>query len=269
MFVNYVVMPLLAFIILFPILWMLVVSLKTEAETYTTPLRWIPENPTLVNYETMWRELNFQQYFINTLIIASLTTLMAVSIAAPSAYGFSRFRFRGASVLGTFILSTQMLPRVILIVPYYIIMRSLGLLNTYPSLVLINVAFALPFSIWMLRGYFANIPSEIDEAALVDGCTPTQSFFKVILPLAMPGIVATAIFSFLVGWNEFLFALSLTTDKSMFTLTVGLSSLIGEYKTLWNELMAAAIVGSLPAMILYAFLERFLVQGLVAGATKG
>lgn len=266
---NVVVMPVLAVIMLFPILWMFAVSIKPEAETYSTPLTWIPQNPTLQNYWTMWSALDFQTYFLNTFIIAGSTTLFAVLLAAPAAYGFARYPFRGHGPLATFLLSTQMFPRVILIVPYFVIMRHLGLVNTYPALITIYIAFALPFCVWMLRGYFRSIPVEIDEAALIDGCGPLGAFFRVVLPLCLPGLVATAIFSFLVGWNEFLFALILTTTQDMYVITVGLASLIGEYKTHWNELMAAAIVGSLPAMILYAFLERYLVRGLTAGATKG
>lgn len=267
--VNVVVMPLLAFIVLFPILWMFSVSLKPEGETYSVPLTWIPSNPTWSNYVTMWQALDFQTYFFNTFVVAGTTTLLAIVVAAPAAYGFARYRFRGHGVLGNFLLSTQMFPRVILIVPYFIIMRHLGLINTYPALITIYLAFSLPFCVWMMRGYFRSIPHELDEAAFIDGCGPFGAFFRVVLPLCLPGLVATAIFSFLVGWNEFLFALILTTTKDMYVVTVGLSSLIGEYKTQWNELMAAAIVGSLPAMILYALLERYLVHGLTAGATKG
>ncbi len=266
---NAVVMPTIALVMLFPIMWMFVVSLKTEDETYATPLAWWPKNPTFNNYITMWQALDFDRYFLNTAIVAGFTTILSILVAAPAAYGFARFRFTGSAAMGTFLLSTQMFPRVILIVPYFIIMRHLGLINTYASLILIYISFALPFSIWMMRGYFAKLPVEIDEASLIDGNGPFGTFLRITLPLCLPGIVATAIFSFLVGWNEFLFALILTTEKEMSVVTVGLASLIGEYKTQWNEMMAAAIVGSLPAMVLYAALERYLVNGLASGATKG
>ncbi len=266
---NAVVMPTIALVMLFPIMWMFVVSLKTEDETYATPLAWWPKNPTFNNYITMWQALDFDRYFLNTAIVAGFTTILSILVAAPAAYGFARFRFTGSAAMGTFLLSTQMFPRVILIVPYFIIMRHLGLINTYASLILIYISFALPFSIWMMRGYFAKLPVEIDEASLIDGNGPFGTFLRITLPLCLPGIVATAIFSFLVGWNEFLFALILTTEKEMSVVTVGLASLIGEYKTQWNEMMAAAIVGSLPAMVLYAALERYLVHGLASGATKG
>jgi multiple sugar transport system permease protein len=268
-FLNIVVMPVLALLMLFPIAWMFVVSLKTEAETYRTPLTWLPEAPTFQNYVTMWQALDFQTYFQNTLIVAGATTLLSILVAAPAGYALSRYRFRGSGTFSGFLLATQMFPRVILIVPYFIIMRHLGLVNSYTALVLIYVSFAVPFCIWMLRGHFAAVPTELDEAAMLDGCGPFAVFRRIVLPLCLPGVVATAMFAFLVAWNEFLFALVLTTERSMSVVTVGLAALIGEYKTQWNELMAATIVGSLPAMILYAMLERYLVRGLASGATKG
>ena len=266
---NFVVMPVLALFMLFPIAWMFAVSLKTEAETYNTPLTWIPNSPTLVNYVTIWQEMDFGRYFQNTLIVAGLTTALAIVVAAPAGYAVSRFRFRGRDAFSGFLLASQMFPRVILIVPYFITMRVFGLVNTFTALVLIYVAFAVPFCIWMLRGHYASVPMELDEAAILDGCSPFQVFRRIVLPLILPGVVATAVFAFLVAWNEFLFALVLATDRNMSVITVGLASLIGEYKTQWNELMAATIVGSLPAMFLYAVLERYLIRGLSSGATKG
>ncbi len=266
---NFLVMPVLGLVMLFPIAWMFVVSLKSEAETYRTPLTWIPHEPTFANYVSMWQALEFARYFQNTLIVAGVTTLLAILVAAPAGYAVSRFRFRGRDAFSGFLLASQMFPRVILIVPYFITMRMFGLVNTYTALILIYVAFAVPFCIWMLRGHFASVPVELDEAAMLDGCSPFQVFRRIVLPLILPGVVATAIFAFLVAWNEFLFALVLTTDRKMSVITVGLASLIGEYKTQWNELMAATIVGSIPAMLLYAVLERYLVRGLSSGATKG
>jgi ABC-type glycerol-3-phosphate transport system permease component len=266
---NLVVMPALALALLFPIIWMVVVSFQTEAETYATPLVWWPSQIDLRNYVRMWEALDFQTYFINTAIVAGATTILAILVSAPAGYALTRYRFRGAEAYGTFLLATQMFPRVVLIVPYFVLMRSLGLVNTYPALILIYVSFAAPFCVWMLRGHFLAIPTDLDEAALVDGCGPFAAFWRVVLPLTMPGVVATAMFAFLVGWNEFLFALVLTTDQKMSVITLGLASLIGEYRTQWNELMAATVVSSIPAIALYAVLERFLVAGLTAGATKG
>jgi ABC-type glycerol-3-phosphate transport system permease component len=213
--------------------------------------------------------MDFQTYFLNTFIVAGSTTLLAIAVATPCAYALSRYRFRGGRSFYTFLLATQMFPRVILIVPYFLTMRYVGLVNTYPALILIYVAFSAPLCVWMLVSHFSQLPIELDEAAVIDGSGPFGVFWRIILPLCLPGIVATAIFSFLLGWNEFLFALILTTERSMSVITVGLASLVGEFKTQWNELMAASVVGSVPAMVLYALLERFLVRGLAAGATKG
>jgi len=266
---NLVVMPALALVLLFPIIWMLIVSFQTEAETYRSPLVWWPSQIDLRNYLRMWEALDFQTYFVNTAIVAGATTILAILVSGPAGYALTRYRFRGAETFGTFLLATQMFPRVVLIVPYFVLMRNLGLVNTYPALILIYVSFAVPFCVWMLRGHFLAIPTDLDEAALVDGCGPFATFWRIVLPLSMPGIVATAMFAFLVGWNEFLFALVLTTDQKMSVITLGLASLIGEYRTQWNELMAATVVSSIPAIVLYAILERFLVAGMTAGATKG
>jgi ABC-type glycerol-3-phosphate transport system permease component len=213
--------------------------------------------------------MDFQTYFLNTFIVAGSTTVLSIAAATPCAYALSRYRFHGARSFYNFLLATQMFPRVILIVPYFLTMRLVGLVNTYAALILIYVAFSAPLSVWMLVSHFAQLPTELDEAAMIDGAGPFATFWRIVLPLCMPGIVATAVFSFLVGWNEFLFALILTTERSMSVITVGLASLVGEFKTQWNELMAAAVVGSVPAMVLYSLLERFLVRGLTAGATKG
>lgn len=266
---NVIVLPALALVLLFPVIWMVIVSFQTEIETYQTPLVWWPAQFDLSNYVSMWEALDFQTYFLNTAIIASATTIVAILVSAPAGYALTRYRFRGAEAFGTFLLATQMFPRVVLIVPYFVLMRSLSLINTYPALILIYVSFAVPFCVWMLRGHFQAIPTDLDEAAMTDGCGPFTAFWKIVLPLCMPGIVATAMFAFLLAWNEFLFALVLTTDQQMSVVTLGLASLIGEYKTQWNELMAATVVSSIPAILLYAILERFLVAGLTSGATKG
>lgn len=266
---NVLVMPTLAVILLFPIAWMVVVSFQTEAETYQTPLNWLPSQIDFRNYETMWQALDFQRFFLNTAVVAGATTIIAIFVSAPAGYALTRYRFTGAESYSTLLLATQMFPRVVLIVPYFILMRSLGLINTYPALIMIYVSFAVPFCVWMLRGHFQSIPADLDEAALVDGGGPIGTFWRIALPLCLPGVAATAMFAFLLGWNEFLFALVLTTDQQMAVITLGLASLIGEYKTQWNELMAATVVSSIPAIILYAILERFLVTGLTSGATKG
>jgi multiple sugar transport system permease protein len=196
-------------------------------------------------------------------------TVLAMVVAAPAAYGFSRFAYRAGGALQSFFLATQMVPGILLVIPYFTVMRALGLVNTYASLFLIFTALSLPFCTWMLIGFFAGIPRELDEAAHVDGCGRYAVFFRVILPLTAPGLAATALFAFIAAWKEYLFALVLATDSSMFTVTVAIAGLFAETRTSWNYVMAAAVITTIPALIFYLFLERYMVRGLTAGAVKG
>ena len=256
------------FIVLFPVAWILSTSLKTIPETYQWPPTLLPENPTFEAYVKIWSLKNFSVYFKNSLIVSSLSTLLSVTLACLAAYGFSRYEFRGKRFLLFFFLMTQMVPAVLLLLPYFVMMRSLNLLNSYPALVFAYTSFALPFCTWMLKGFLDSIPIEIDDAALIDGCSRLQALIRVVLPLALPGIAATTFFSFLVAWNHYLFALGLATNPSMYTLPVGISSTIGEFRVEWNALMAGAAIASLPTILIYSLLERFFVQGLTAGAVK-
>lgn len=253
----------------FPIVWMLLESLKSATDQAAFPIQWIPTHPTLQNYASAWRFAHFDTYSRNSLIVAAATTILAVGAGAPAAYGFSRFKYRFGSILESTVLTAQMLPAILLVIPYFVIARALGLLNTYPGLFLIYTALALPFCIWMLIGIFRGIPTDLDEAALVDGCGWFGAFFRIVLPLAAPGIAATALFAFLVAWKEYLFALAVTTDSSMFVVTVGIAGLFGEIRVDWGAIMAASVIATLPVLALYSVLDRFLVAGLSGGAVKG
>jgi ABC-type glycerol-3-phosphate transport system permease component len=167
------------------------------------------------------------------------------------------------------VLVAQMFPGLVLLIPYFTLASQAKLLNTYSALIIVYTSFALPFCIWLMKGFFDSIPSELDQAALVDGCTHLGAFTRVILPLALPGVVATAIFSFLLAWNEYLFAVVLTSKERMYLVTVGIASTVGQFRIMWNELMAGAVLATIPTIILYALLERHLVRGLSAGAVKG
>lgn len=253
----------------FPIAWMLLESLKTPADQGAFPLQWIPAHPTLQNFATAWRFAHLETYTRNSLIVAGATTILAVGAGAPAAYGFSRFKYRFGAILESTVLTAQMLPAILLVIPYFVVARALGLLNTYPGLFLVYTALALPFCIWMLIGIFRGIPTDLDEAALVDGCGWFGAFFRIVLPLAAPGIAATALFAFLVAWKEYLFALAITTDSSMFVVTVGIAGLFGEIRVDWGAIMAASVIATLPVLALYSVLDRFLVAGLSGGAVKG
>ena len=256
-------------LVLFPFYWMINTSLKPASEIFLSPPTFVSSNWSLDAYVTVLTERPFARYFLNSLVVALGTTVLSVTLAAFAAYGFTRFFPRGATPFVVFLLFTKMLPETLLIIPYFQLMSSVGLLNSYWSLILAYSSFALPFSVWMLIGFFRSIPRDIDEAAKIDGASYLQTFFLVILPLARPGLVAVALFTFLIAWNSYLWALVLTTDASMHVLSVGVANMVGEYRVEWNELMAAAVIAAVPVMLLFSFLEKHLVNAITSGAVKG
>jgi ABC-type glycerol-3-phosphate transport system permease component len=262
-------MLLLLLVTLFPFYWMVNTSLKPQSEVFQSPPTFVSANWTLAGYVRVLATRAVGRYFWNSAVISIGSTLLAMGLSALAAYGFSRFRLRWDRPLILLLLFTQMLPGTLLIIPYFQLMANLRLINTYLALVLAYTSFALPFSTWMLIGFFRSIPLELDEAAMVDGCGRIRAFWRVILPLSLPGLVAVGIFTFLLAWNAYVFALVLTTDPKMFPLSVGIANMMGEYQVVWNEMMAAAVLATLPVFLLYGFLERYLVQGITAGAVKG
>jgi len=254
---------------LFPFYWMLNTSLKPTADVFASPPTFVSAHWSFDAYASLLRSRPVARYFANSLIVALGSTMLSVLLAALAAYGVTRFFPRGATPFVLFLLFTKMLPETLLIIPYFQLMSDLGLLNTYWALILAYSSFALPFSVWMLIGFFRSIPRELDEAAHIDGAGVLQTFFRVILPLARPGLVAVALFTFLIAWNSYVWALVLTTDASMFVMSVGIANMVGEYRVQWNELMAAAVIAAVPVMALYALLERHLVNAITAGAVKG
>ena len=256
-------------ITLFPFYWMLNTSLKPATEVFASPPTFVSAHWSLDAYRTIFETRPGARYFLNSLVVALGATALSVGLAALCAYGLTRFFPRGATPFVMFLLFTKMLPETLLIIPYFQLMSDLGLLDTYLALILAYSSFALPFSVWMLIGFFRSIPREIDEAATMDGATILQTFRRVVLPLARPGLVAVALFTFLIAWNSYVWALVLTTNPSMFVLSVGIANMVGEYRVQWNELMAAAVVAAVPIMVLFGFLERYLVDAITAGAVKG
>jgi len=258
-----------AVVMIFPFYWMLNTSLKPSAEVFASPPTFVSSQWSLDAYRSLFATRSIGRYFVNSLIVALGATALSVVLAALAAYGLTRFFPRGATPFVMFLLFTKMLPETLLIIPYFQLMSDVGLLNTHLALILAYSSFALPFSVWMLIGFFRSIPREIDEAARMDGASVLQAFVRVILPLARPGLVAVALFTFLIAWNSYVWALVLTTDASMFVLSVGIANMVGEYRVQWNELMAAAVIAALPVMVLYSLLERHLVSAITAGAVKG
>jgi len=253
---------------IFPFIWMLSTSLKTEAEAFRVPPTWIPIKPTIHAYLYMLTKKNFGIYFLNSTIISLATAVLSTFFGALAGYGFSRFIFRGRKFLIGFFLATQMLPGVLLVGPYFKILSKFGLYDTRTGLIIAFLTICLPFSTWMMKGFIDRVPEALDQAALVDGCSRVGVFFRVILPISAPGMVATIIFAFLLAWGDLLWVLCLTSTESMITVTLGIARTVGEFRIIWPMLMSGALMGGMPAIILYLLLQRLLVQGLTAGAVK-
>ena len=260
---------LLVAVCLFPFWWMLLSSVKTLRELYTVPPIWWPDAPTWDNYRTVLFELNIPRYFLNSVIISVGSTALALLLAIFASYGFARFDFRGKPLLQAFVLIGQLLPTAAIIVPLFITLRVLGLVNTYWGLILVYMIITLPLSVWMLTSYFKAIPPELDEAAIIDGASRLGVLFRITLPLSVPGIVAVCVYAFVTTWNEFIFALCFATDSSVKTLPIGLAEFSTEFNTDWGAVMAASVVMTLPIALLFLSMQRLFVGGLTAGATKG
>ena len=253
---------------LLPFAWMLSTSLKTEAETFRIPPTWVPLKATIESYIGIWVRKNFGIYFFNSTVISLATAVLSTFFGALAGYGFSRFFFKGRRFLIGFFLATQMLPGVLLVGPYFKILSRFGLYDSRTGLIIAFLTICLPFSTWMMKGFIDKVPEELDHSAMVDGCTRIGIFFKIVLPIVAPGMVATILFAFLLAWGDLLWALCLTSSENMITVTLGIARTVGEFRIIWPMLMAGSLVGGMPAILLYIFLQRLLVQGLTAGAVK-
>jgi ABC-type glycerol-3-phosphate transport system permease component len=258
----------LALFVLLPFFWMLSVSLKPATEPFAIPARLWPENPTLDNYVTAFRP-EFRTYFVNSMIVSGATVAITVTLGLLAAYSFARGTLVLLTALMGLVVVAQMFPHSAIIIPIYKMMREADLLNTYWALIIAYVSVTLPVAIWMLRGFLIKLPVSLEEAAAIDGAGPLRVFFEIVVPLARPGIIATAVYVLIVTWQEFLFALSFTSTQDMRTLPVGLNDFIGQYGIRYGELMASSVMVSLPVIAVFFFLQRYLVAGLTAGAVKG
>jgi ABC-type glycerol-3-phosphate transport system permease component len=254
---------------LFPFFWMVMTSIKTEQELHTVPPTFFPKVYTADNYRNVFVKSNIPRYFVNSLVIATGATSLALVVAIVSAYGFARFRFRGRSLLLNGVLSSQMIPAAAMMVPLFLTLRTVGLVNTYLGLILVYLVFTIPLSVWMMTNYFYSISVSMEEAASIDGCSRLQSLIHIVLPVSLPGIVATGIYNFITSWNEFIFALVFATDKKVMTLPIGLAEFVFEFTIDWGGLMAASVLMTLPIVTIFFVMQRYFISGLTAGATKG
>ncbi len=254
---------------LFPLLWIVVSSLKGTAETYSFPPGLIPKTWTLEPYETVLGRDRFLDFVFNSFVVAAGATVWGVLVAAWGGYGFARYDFRGKWALLGFVLAAQSFPRILMVIPYFQIASTLGLKDNYLGLILAYSTFVQPFCIWMMKEYYASIPIELQEAALIDGCSHYGAFWRVVFPLVRPALAATAMLSFLTAWNEYEFALVLTSTEKVRTVSVGLAYFIGEFNILWNHIMAATAIATIPIVVVFLFLQKHIVHSLAAGAVKG
>ncbi|SHM60454.1 carbohydrate ABC transporter membrane protein 2, CUT1 family [Actinacidiphila paucisporea] len=267
-----VVLTLLLTFVLVPVYVMLSSSLKSLQDVQGS-FKWIPHSLTFKPYVDIWKTIPLAHYFVNSVIVCVSATVFSVALAIFAAYGVSRYRFMGRKVFTVTVLSTQMFPGILFLLPLYLIFVNIGnstgitLNGSRLGLIITYLTFSLPFSIWMLAGYFDSIPRDLDEAAKVDGCGPLGALFRVVVPAAVPGIVAVSVYAFMTAWGEVLFA-SVMTNESTRTLAVGLREYATQNDVYWNQVMAASIVVSLPVVAGFLLLQRYLVAGLTAGAVK-
>lgn len=254
---------------LIPFYWMLITSFKTDAEAYAIPPTWWPHKPTLFEgYGKVLMWTNFPRHMLNSIIVSLGAALLSTLVGAFAGYGFSRFNFPGRTFLMGVLLASQMLPGVLLVGPYFKMLVKIRLYNTHLGLILAFSTLTLPFSAWMLKGFIDTVPHELDEAAMIDGCSRMRAFLRVVFPLITPGMVATTIFAFLLAWGDLLWVLCLTSTDSMATVTLGLSRLVTQFRVIWPQLMAGSVIAAIPPMVLYLILQNYLVRGLTGGAVK-
>jgi ABC-type glycerol-3-phosphate transport system permease component len=253
-----------------PILWMLSSGFKYQEDVFTLEPTLIPKRPTLENYKFVLKETPFGRWYLNSLFIAACTTVASITVTSLGAYGLSRFRFRGSTGVSIWILSSQMLPGVLLVVPLFLVFYKIGLLNTRPALIIAYTTFTIPFCTWMLKGYFDSIPKELEQAAMIDGCSRFGAFIRILIPSALPGIAAVALFAFLRGWNELLMATVLLKSDKLTTLSVGMTRDMGaSQQYLWGPIMAQSTMIIVVPLAIFIYVQRYLIAGLTAGAVKG
>jgi len=254
----------------FPLIWMVLTSIKPQSELFRIPPSILPQSVTFEHYRRLLEETPFLKYFGNSVLLACSTTILVVAVGTLGAFSLVRFRYPGRDRMALLVLATYLLPSVVLIIPLYLLMVWIGVANSLFSLVIAYTTFSLPYALWLLRSFMAGIPADLESAALVDGASRLGAFVDVILPQALPGIISTTLFTFILAWNEYLYALVLVNTDEARPLTTGvMNMLVTSFNIEWSLLMAAAVLMSLPLIVIFAFLQSYLTRGFGAGGVKG
>ncbi len=259
----------LAFVCGFPLFWMGLTSVKPDREIITATPRMWTSLPHFDAYRRLFAETKFETYFFNSILVAGGSTLLTILVAVLAAYGITRFRFKGRESIATVMLFTYMFAPIMIVIPFYIMMRKLGLTNSHLGLMLSYASFSLPFSMWLLRSFFQSIPLELEEAAMIDGASRPQAVARVVVPMALPGVIAVSIFTFIVAWNDYLFARVLIGKDELKTLPIGIQDLYESSVTDWGVIMAAGVMITIPALVFFVSVQRYLIAGWGAGGVKG
>ena len=253
----------------FPVMWMLASSFKSNTEIFAYPPRLITDSFSFASYFAVFTNPEKVRFFINSYLVSIMVTLFTLLVGILGGYSFSRYDFRFKKPLNMVIISVQAVPPITLLIPYFSLIVVLKLYNTYPALVLTYMVFTLPYAIIMMTGYFNTLPRQLDEAVKIDGGSSFVALWRVLVPISLPGIVSVGIYTFMLAWNEFLFALTLTKTTDMRTVPVGIQLLMGQHSYEWNEMMAMSVLGSLPVLLLFLFFQRYFIAGMTAGSVKG
>lgn len=264
--ITYALLILAMLVMCFPIAWMLSVSFRPNVEVTSIPPAWLPQAWTLEGYQKFFESARYTRVFFNSFFVSIVVTMLSLVLGALAAYALARFRFLGQRAVLMFLIITQMFPLVLLCIPYFRVFIALGLYDTLTALIIAYLTFTLPFCILMLRSYFLNIPRDMEDAAMVDGCTRLGAIARILFPMSYPAFIGAGLYTFLLAWNEFLFAAVLIESWENRVLTMAIYSLMAEFVTDWNTMMAFSVIASLPLVGAFVFLQRYMVQGMTGGA---
>lgn len=258
-----------AFLIVAPFLWMLSTSLKPSSDIFLETPKFIPSPLSVEHYFSIFQDMAIHKYFLNSVIVASTSTLIAVTIAVFGGYSLARHNMWGVKMYSGVVLFTYILPSMMLVIPLFIILSKIGLINTKTGLIVTNVTLTLPYSLWMLSAFFQGPTRDLEEAAIVDGCSKIGALFRITLPLSMPGVIAVALYCFTMSWNDYIFAVTILSSQERMTLPLAIASIATQYDIEWGGAMAASVLATIPVVVFFMFFQKYLVKGMTSGAIKG